>query len=179
MKSFSRNLLVLLAVGCLSMAVAFSKIAAQGSSGQEQHKFEEPDDPKTKGQYTPKTDAASVENVSYGSGSVPHGIYVHTNRPACQGTPGSSSNEYSVCTTVNVYIPLTGHVDAVAGFARETGSTAWSPCYSPQQDCAIGWSTFDPGYQIYTTPSNTVVAWTFKNWSHNRARDAMVAVSWH
>jgi hypothetical protein len=124
MKSFSRNFAVLCSIACLSLGVALSKVGAQSSAGQEQHKFEEPDDPKTQGRYTPKTDAAGLENVSYGSGSVPHGIYVHTNRPACQGTPGSSSNEYSVCTTVNVYIPLTGHVDAVAGFAREAGSTA-------------------------------------------------------
>jgi len=177
MNNWKRIAILSVAVACASVGLALRLTRAQ-QTPQKEGKFEDPDSPDTKGTFKSRFENA-IENVSYGSASVPHGIYVHTNRPGCQGTPGVPSNEYSVCASVNVYIPLTGHVDSVAGYARETGQTAWSVCNSPQQDCMIGWCTFDPGYRIYTTPTNTVVAWTFKNWSHNRGRDAMVAVNWH
>jgi hypothetical protein len=177
MNSLKRISVLAFTVVLLSVTLVFHKINAQESS-QTQEKFEDQDSPETKGTYKPKFPNAT-ENISYGSASVPHGIYVHTNRPPCQGTPGSASNNYSVCALVNVYIPLTGHVDSVSGYARETGANAYSICNSPQQDCAIGWSTYDPGYLVSTTPTNTVISWTFKNWSHNRGRDAMVAVNWH
>src|SRR5437762_4129813 len=143
MKNWKGIAAAFLALSLMSVGLAFRLTKAQETS-QKEPKFEDPDSPATKGNFKSKF-ADAIESVSYGSGSVPHGIYVHTNRPACQGTPGAPSNEYSVCAIVNVYIPLTGHVDSVAGYARETGQTSWSVCNSPQQDCAIGWSTFDPG----------------------------------
>jgi hypothetical protein len=177
----SKRILVLLSACFLLIAYfGYERSRAQQAATQTAPtvKFEDADSPDTKGTFTSKF-ANAPESVSYGSATIPHGIYVQTSRPPCYGAPGWSSNNYSSCANVVVYLPLTAHVDGVVGYARETGQTAWLVCNSPQQDCPVGWATFDPGYQISTSPSNVTVSWTFKNWSHNRSRDAQIAVSWH
>jgi hypothetical protein len=130
----------------------------------------EDDDPSTFGPY----DAKKGFNNSVGTAIVQHGNYAQTNDPPCigSGQPNADSN----CQNVYVFLPLTAHVAAVGNAAREYGSATWGAC-NPY--CSVGWSKFEGSYQIYSTPNNVVVAWTFKNWSHNRTREAMVSVNWN
>jgi len=137
--------------------------------------FEAPDKLETKGNIDSKTASATT---TYGTVSVPHGIYALTPRPECQYTPGWSSNNYSVCATAVVYIPIGAHIDSVVAYARNSGAPDWRACSYPS-DCSIGWSAFYPSYQVSSSPVYQTISWRFMNWSHNLGRDGMIAVTWH
>jgi hypothetical protein len=170
-------------LGCVIGAAMIFSVAGESTADQrvgaisepQAVEFEAPDKPETMGKIDAKTSAA---NVTYGTASLPHGMYAMTPRPPCQFAAGWASNNYSVCTTVSVYIPISAHIDSIVAYARESGSASWVPCNYPQ-DCNIGWSAFYPAAQTSSGPVYQIVNWRFMNWSHNRARDGMVAVTWH
>ncbi len=161
----------------LMFSIANYSVADQRATTSEPQllEFEAQDKAETMGNTDSKT---ATTNVTYGTVSLPHGIYAQTPRPACQYSPGWSSNNYSVCATVSVYIPISAHIDSIVAYARESGSANWVPCNYPQ-DCNTGWSAFYPAAQVSSGPVYQIVNWRFMNWSHNRARDGMVAVTWH
>jgi hypothetical protein len=175
------NRLLTLTVALIVVGSSLSahlKALAQGES-KYPPKFSDPDSPDTRGKYSPKIKGASVESVVYGYANVAHGTYVQSSRPPCQGTDSWGNHNWSSCGLVVAHLPVNATVDNVQAYAREVGQAGYSVCYSPAQDCAIGWSTFVDNYQVNNTGSEILVQWTFSNWSHNRDRQAMIAVSYH
>ena len=95
MKNWKGIAAAFLALSLMSVGLAFRLTKAQETS-QKEPKFEDPDSPATKGNFKSKF-ADAIESVSYGSGSVPHGIYVHT----CGVVTGVSDGQASVTVTFN------------------------------------------------------------------------------
>lgn len=132
-------------------------------------------DPQIEG--NPTTEAkdlypATMLSVSEDTQVVPHGHYASSPDPSCIGSGGPDPS--ATCVVLRVYLPLTAQVQAVQAIAKERGASAWVLC-GPEQ--GIGWCKFSGNYQETTTPTNKVVNWLFKNWSHNRDREAKITVT--
>ena len=161
------------------MYSGLNRITHAQDEAKQPAKFTDPDSPATKGTYKSKLTGGALESVTFATANVAHGRYVYTSRPPCQNTDGATATNWSSCSLVVAHLPANATVDGVAGFAREVGQTNYSPCYSPAQDCAIGWSTFVDNYQVNNTANEVLVMWTISNWSDNRDRQALIVVNSH
>jgi hypothetical protein len=168
---------------CASLAVLICVAIRTQANAQEPgtrpEKFLDPDLASAKGNYVSKVESGALEGISQGTASIPHGIRVGQSRPPCQNTDSATPSNYSSCGLVTVLIPPHVTVDRVDAYARNGGTFDWYPCYSPAQDCAVGWARFVDNYQEINNPNGHQVIWVFSNWSHMLGRDALVVVHWH
>jgi len=122
---------------------------------------------------------AQTQHTAESTAVISHGMYVMTSNPGCRGASGVSSNDWSSCGVVTVQIPLTARIVSVTGSARERGAADWKQCVQrDNKDCDVGWARFDGNYSVQTVGGFQTISWTFKNWSHNRDREARVVVVW-
>jgi hypothetical protein len=168
---------------CASLAILICGTTRTRAIAQEPtvraEKFLEPDLESAKGNYISREKTGALEALYQGTASIPHGTKVLASRPPCQGTGGATTFNWSSCGIVTVNLPANAKIDSVAAYARNGGTTAWYPCYSPAQDCAVGWATFVDNYQVNDTPTGRQVQWVFSNWSHMLGRDALIVVIAH
>jgi hypothetical protein len=108
------------------------------------------------------------------------------------GTSGGSDNPAcppAACRDIVVDgLPVNAINVRVEHYAAESGSDDWKFAHLRQggewYDCGaddgvgIGWCRFIPGDDIVTVGGRKRITAHFRNWSHNRKRDARIVVSW-
>lgn len=107
---------------------------------------------------------------------VPHGIQAQTADPSCIGSNLPDPAAFCVALTVGG-IPIGARIDNVRLFAREKDADKWSEC-KPKVDAPLGWCKFPGNYQIQTNNLGISIRQEFRNWSHDRDREARLLVEY-
>ena len=115
---------------------------------------------------------AGEHTTRTGDVAVPHADG-HCNDRPCKEDGGCAG-----CAWITAFLPLTATVLRVRYYSNAGGPAGDHP--RPVQVAAQkhdNWSEVYP-HQTFTTPSNTVVRFRMRNWSHNRTRSAAMEVDW-
>jgi hypothetical protein len=97
------------------------------------------------------------------------------NANALWGLSALGPSRLANCAVLALAVPQGSTVRKLKREAREQFDVGWHEC-GTDQDCPIGWSGFEPEVLQAATTTGTVVGGVFKNWSHNRQREARLTV---
>jgi hypothetical protein len=123
---------------------------------------------------------------------VEHGGYAQASDPPCAqfNDPAALSEKFAnqqpgsvllsptqdrgpTCAAVRITIPAGKKITKIVAEAREQEQPSWTPCQvldGPWRICGVGWSAWN-----FMQEGNSVTG-IFKNWSHDRSRDARIVV---
>ena len=117
----------------------------------------------------PATAFADEEEVIV---TVKQGRYARSPDPGCIGEKTRDSS--ARCKQLCVFLRAHAKIDRVRIYVKEANAPRWTETRANAEP--IGWAKFVGNYTVERVSNEKRIRWLFKNWSHDRARQARMVV---